>query len=127
MITPQKIIRSLEKSIKERIPISINEKLIIHLDQGTQFSSKSYNTFVIKHNQCMSRMARENIPTYNLVAEKFMSTFREHKIYDTTIEEVLSNHLAIESNFISFRAVLNKYVRSLNSKKNLLNIQYRFQ
>lgn len=118
-ITSQKIIRNLEKSIKERIPIPNSEKLIIHTDRGTQFTSKVYKNFIAKYNHmvCPS-MSRENTPTDNSVAERFMRTFKEDKIYDTTIKEALSNHIGTEPNYKSFRAVLNRYVRNLNTKPN---------
>ena len=61
-------------------------------------------------------MARENTPTDNSVAERFLRTFKDHKIYNTTIEEKLSNSIPIEPNFKSYRATLNKYVNSLNRK-----------
>merc|ERR1711907_428990 len=63
-------------------------------------------------------MARENTPTDNSVAERFMRTFKQHKIYNTTIEEKLSNSIAIDPNFRSYRATLNRYVNSLNNKPN---------
>lgn len=88
VITSQKIIKSLEKSIKERItPIGKN-KLIIHTDRGIQFASKAYNTFVTRCSEyfCPS-MARENTPTDNYVAERFMRTFKEHKMHEITIEK----------------------------------------
>ena len=119
VINSQKIIKSLEKSIKERInPIGKN-KLIIHTDRGTQFSSKAYNTFVTKYREyfCPS-MAREITPTDNSIAERFMRTFKEHKIHETTMEEKLSNSILIEHNFRSYRSVLNEYTRSLNGKPN---------
>lgn len=47
-----------------------------------------------------------------------MLTFKNKKIYDTTIEEELSNSIAIKFNFKSYKATLNKYVKSLNSKPN---------
>jgi len=47
-----------------------------------------------------------------------MRTFKEHKIYETTIEEKLSNNILIEPNFRSYRSVLNEYIRSLNNKPN---------
>lgn len=119
MITSQSIIRSLEKSINQRFRIPGKKKLIIHTDRGTQFSSKAYNTFTKKYNEYFSpSMARENTPTDNSVAERFIRTFKEHKIHNTTIEEKLSNSIAIEPNFRSYRAYLNKYVNSLNSKPN---------
>ena len=43
-------------------------------------------------------MAQQNTPTDNAVAERFMRTFKEHRIYNTTIEEEISNSLAISSN-----------------------------
>ena len=99
-IISQKIIKSLEKSIKERInPIDKN-KLIIHTDRETQFSSKAYNTFVIRCSEYLyPSIARENTPTDNSVAERFMRTFKEH-------------------NFRSYRSVLNEYTYSLKGKPN---------
>lgn len=85
VITLQKIIKSLEKSIKQRITLFNRNKLIIYADRGTQFSSKAYNTFVTRYNEyfCPS-MERDNTPTDNSVAERFMRTFKEHKIYEIT-------------------------------------------
>ena len=118
-ITTQSIIRSLERSIHQRLKIPGKRNLIIHTDRGTQFSSKSYNTFTKKHNEYFTpSMARQNTPTNNPVAERFIRTFKNHKIYNTTIEEELSNRTAIDPNFRSYRATLNKYVESLNSKPN---------
>lgn len=34
-------------------------------------------------------MSRENTPTDNAVAERFMKTFKNHRIYGATIEEEL--------------------------------------
>lgn len=122
-ITSQKIIKSLEKCVQQRIKNSSKRKVIIHTDRGTQFSSKSYNMFIEKYNEYfIPSMARENTPTDNSVAERFMRTFKEHKIYDTTIEEKLSNKILIEPNFRSYRAVLNEYVNSLNNKPNRKSI-----
>lgn len=123
MITTQSIVRSLERSINQRFKIPGEKKLIIHTDRGTQFSSKAYNTFTKEYKEYfVPSMARENTPTDNSVAERFMRTFKEHRIYDTTIEEKLSNSIAIEPNFRSYRAYLNKYVSSLNSKPNKKSI-----
>ena len=60
-------------------------------------------------------MARENTPTNNSVAEKFMKTFKNHKIYNTTIEEEIFNNITMDFNFRYYRATLNKYVNSLNN------------
>ena len=118
-ITTRNIIRNLERSINKRLKISSKNKLIIHTDRGTQFSSKQYNTFTKKYKDYfIPSMARQNTPTDNAVAERFMRTLKNHKIHNTTIEEELSNSLAIDPSFSSYRATLNKYVNSLNSKPN---------
>ena len=110
-ITTQSITRSLERSINQRLKTSGKKKLIIHTDRDTQFSSKPYNTFTKKYKgYFIPSMTKENTPTYNSVAERFMRTFKNHKIYNTTIEEELSNSIAIEPNFKSYRATLNSYV-----------------
>lgn len=69
-------------------------------------------------------MGRENTPTDNSVAERFMRTFKNHKIYNTTIEEELSHRIAIEPNFRSYRATLNKYINKPN-KKSIVPTQRR--
>jgi integrase/recombinase XerD len=118
-ISTSKIVKVLEQAILKRFRIPGEEKLIIHTDRGTQFSSKTYNNFRIKFQEYfIASMARQNTPTDNPVAERFMRTFKDHKIYDTTIEEKLSNSLAVDPNFVSYRANLNEYVKSLNSKPN---------
>lgn len=118
LITAQSIIRNIKRGIEQRLKIS-KKKLIIHTDRGTQFSSKKYNTFTKKYKDYFNpSMSRENTPTDNSVAERFMRTFKNHKIYNTTIEEKLSNSIAIEPNFKSYRATLNSYVNSLNGKPN---------
>ena len=115
-ITTQSITRSLERSINQRLKTSGKKKLIIHTDRDTQFSSKPYNTFTKKYKgYFIPSMTKENTPTDNSVAERFMRTFKNHKIYNTTIEEELSNSIAIEPNFRSYRATLNKYIKILNS------------
>lgn len=119
VITSQRIIKSLEKSIKQRITLLKINKLIIHTDRKTQFSSKVYNAFVTRYNEylCPS-MTRENTLTHNSVAEQFMRTFKEHKICERTIEEKLSNSILIGPNFRSYRFVLSEYIRSLNGGPN---------
>ena len=119
IITTQNITRKLEKSIKKRFSVNPVKRLIIHTDRGTQFSSQSYNTFTRKYEEYfIPSMARENTPTDNAVAERFMRTFKQHKIYNITVEERLSTEIAINSRFNSYRACLNKYVKSLNNKPN---------
>lgn len=86
---------------------SDKRKLIIHSNTGTQFSSKTDNNFTKKYEKYfVPSTARENTPTDNSVAERFMRTFKQHKIYNTSIEEKLSNSIAIDPNFRSYRATL---------------------
>jgi integrase/recombinase XerD len=118
-ITSQVIVRVLQQSLTRRFNIPGVKKLIIHTDRGTQFSSEAYNNFTKQYQDYfVPSMARQNTPTDNPVAERFMRTFKEHKIYNTTLEEKLSNLLAINPKFTSYRACLNEYVKSLNSKPN---------
>ena len=107
IITSQSILRRLERAINQRLKTSDKRKLIIHSDRGTQFSSKTYNNFIKKYEKYfVPSTARENTPTDNSVAERFMRTFKQHKIYNTSIEEKLSNSIAIDPNFRSYRATL---------------------
>jgi transposase InsO family protein len=111
------IVKNLESAIKSRIKTLNDEKLIIHVDRGTEFSSKVFNNFVKKYSELfVPSMSRLNTPTDNAVMERFWRTLlKNHKIFNTTIEEELTNSLARIPNFSGYRACLNKYVKSLNS------------
>lgn len=63
-------------------------------------------------------MSRENTPTDNTVGDRFIRTFKEHKIHGITIEEQLQTYLLIDPNFKSFRSLTNQYIKSLNQKPN---------
>ena len=63
-------------------------------------------------------MSRPNKPKDNAVAERFIKTFKEHKLNGMTIEQWLLNSYNQNPNFRNTRSVLNKFVKSLNSKKN---------
>lgn len=65
-------------------------------------------------------MSRENTPTDNAVAERFMRTFKEDKINRKIIEQVV--HFKSKSISISSRSVINNYVKSLNQKPNRKSI-----
>jgi transposase InsO family protein len=97
------LLQLLEQAINKRFRIP--KKLIIHTDRGTPFSSKTYNNFSKKYEEYfIPSMARENTPTDNCVAERFLRTLKEHKIHETTIEEKFTNAIAINPNFSSYRA-----------------------
>ena len=124
VITASTVVNRLKKAINNRCNGTSDLKLIIHTDRGTQFSSKSYNNFVKKFNKkFIPSMARENTPTDNSVAERYMRTFKEHKVDGITIEEKLSSAMALNSKFNSYRSYFNLYIKSLNSipnKKSLI-------
>ena len=118
-IDVQKIVRSLKNAIDKRHAFFCNKKLIIHTDRGTQFSSKAYNNFVKKYEELfIPSMSRINTPTDNPVAERFMRTFKTHKISNQTIEECLSIEMAANPKFNRYKYYFNKYVQSLNNKPN---------
>ena len=113
VISASTVVNTLEKAINRRCNRSSELKLIIHTDRGTQVSSKSYNNFVKKFNEIfIPSMTRENTPTDNSVAERYMRTFKEHKVDGITIEEKLSSAIALNSKFNSYRSYFNLYIKS---------------
>lgn len=118
-INSKQVITGIEKAIRKRFLIKPKLKLIIHTDRGTQFSSQAYNKFTENYKEIFTpSMSRENTPTDNAVAERFMRTFKQHQINGLTIEEKIQTQLNIYPNFKSFRRVINQYVKSLNEKPN---------
>jgi hypothetical protein len=63
-------------------------------------------------------MSRKGKPKDNPVAERFMRTFKEHKIKDRTFQEELFYQIEVNSKFQGYRKVFNEYVKSLNLKPN---------
>jgi len=87
-ITTRAIVKYLIKAINQRFTILPKIKVIIHTDRGTQFSTKAYNNFVEQFKEIIEpSMSRENTPTDNSVAERFMRTFKEHKIDGRALEQ----------------------------------------
>jgi hypothetical protein len=68
-------------------------------------------------------MSRENTPTDDAMAERFMKTFKEHKINGITIEDLLTRYTLKNPNFRNSRSILNQYVKSLNEKPNKKSLQ----
>lgn len=109
----------MTKALDKRFLIPPKTKLIIHTDRGTQFSSQAYNNFTKKFQDCfVPSMSRENTPTDNAVAERFMKTFKEHKVQGLTIEQYLLHCLLDNPEFKHSRSVMNQYVKSFNNKPN---------
>jgi integrase/recombinase XerD len=98
-------------------------KAIMHTDRGTQFSSECYNKFIKQFEKFVQpSMSRENTPTDNAVAERYMRTFKEHKIEGKTIEQALQEIVLTSNNANAnakiFRSILNKFFKSLNRTPN---------
>lgn len=64
-------------------------------------------------------MSRANTPKDNPVAERFMQTFKEHKIDNKTFQQELFHQIESNSKFKGYRKIFNLYVRSLNLKPNI--------
>ena len=80
-ITSNDIVKKLQELVEKRFPIRPKREVILHTDRGSQFTSKAYNEFILSQEGfiCPS-MSRANRPKDNPVAERFMRTFKEHKI-----------------------------------------------
>ena len=116
-ITSQAIVNCLKKTIEKRFKISPSIKVILHSDRGTQFSSKTYYNFINQFEDILEpSMSRENTPTDNAIAERFMRTFKEHLIDGKTIEQFVQESALLGSK--SYRNIVNLFVQSLNKKPN---------
>jgi hypothetical protein len=63
-------------------------------------------------------MSRANTPKDNPVAERFMRTFKEHKINDKTFQQELFYQIEINSKFKGYRRVFNLFTKNVNFKLN---------
>ena len=108
-----------QKCIDKRILIKPRNALIIHTDRGTQFTSSEYHEFItINEDFIVSSMSRKAKPKDNPIAERFMRTFKNHKIDEKTFQQELHNQLENNSRFRGFRKIFNIYVKSINMKPN---------
>jgi transposase InsO family protein len=118
-IDSKAIVSVLAKALDKRFVVTPKIKLIVHTDRGTQFSSQVYKNFTERLQEYfLLSMSSENTPTDNAAAERFMKTFKEHKIDGITIEDRLTQCTLENRNFRNSRSILNQYVRSLNKKLN---------
>jgi hypothetical protein len=123
-IDSKTIVNVLAKPIDKRFVVAPKTKSIINTDRGTQFSSQAYKNFTERfQDYFLPSMSRENTPTDNAVAERFMKTFKEHKINGITIEDLLTRYTLKNPNFRNSRSILNQYVESLNEKPNKKSLQ----
>ena len=117
--TSYDIIQKLNQAIETRLPIKPRRELILHTDRGSQFTSEAYNKFIKqKEGFIVPSMSRANKPKDNAVVERFIPTFKEHKINNKTFQEELFYQIEINSKFKGYRKIFYLYVRSLNLKPN---------
>lgn len=113
------IIRKLDSALKKRIRIRPKIKLILHTDRGTQFSNAKYNEFLEKNNDyVVASMSKANSPKDNAVIERFIRTFKEHKIKGKTFQNELLYQMDQNANFRGYRRIFNLYIKSLDLKPN---------
>ena len=113
------VVKKLETAIDLRLPIKPIRELIIHTDRGGQFIGNAYHNFVIEYEGFMvPSMSEANTPKDNSVAERYMRTFKEHKINNRTFEQELAHQRSLNSKFRGYKGIFNLYIRSLNSKPN---------
>ena len=118
-IKSQAITKCLKKAIEKRFKIIPKTRVVIHTDRGTQFSSISYNNFTREFEQyVIPSMSRRNTPTDNSVAERFMRTFKEHRINGRIIEQEIQEAVIMNRGNRKFSSIINKYIKSLNKKPN---------
>ena len=114
------IVKKLSDAIDKRLPVKPRKELILHTDRGSQFTSKSYNDFIRrKKGFVVPSMSRPNTPKDNAVAERFMRTFKEHKINNKTFQQELFHQIEVNSKFKGYRKIFNLYVKDLNLKPNI--------
>ena len=63
-------------------------------------------------------MSRENTPTDNAVAERFMRTFKEHKINGKIIEQEIQEALLANLGSKKYSNITNNFCKSVNQKPN---------
>ena len=117
------VIRGLESAISRRFPsypaIKPEIRLIIHTDRGGQFRSGKYNEFAVKHEDLFEpSMSREGKPKDNCVMERFVRTFKEHKIGGLTLEQRLNGEFINDPDFKAYRRLMTRYINSINNKAN---------
>lgn len=110
-ITSHAIVGTLSKAIEKRFKSKPIQRVIIHTDRGTQFSSQAYNNFINHYDAfTIPSMSRENTPTDNAVAERFMRTFKEHQVNGKTYEQVIQESLILGSK--SYRSITNLFIKN---------------
>lgn len=116
-------VRIFKKLIKDMFPFfpegKPNIPIILHTDRGTQFTSKTYKNFVEQFQGFIEpSMSRRSTPKDNAVMERFVRTFKEHRIDGIKIQDKLDAEIFYDPKFLSFRKLISQYVKSLNQRVN---------
>lgn len=83
-ITADLAISTLNKAIKYHKP---KKGLILHSDQGSQYTSKEFNGYCIKHHVQQS-MSRAGCPYDNAPMERFYNTYKNEFFYLYTFDSI---------------------------------------
>lgn len=120
-INTSSIIVKLQQVINKRLPVKPSRKVILHTDRGTQFSNLKYHPFLTENKDfdfIVGSMSRANSPKDNAVIERFIRTFKEHKIKGLTFQEQVSSQIEQNPKFRGYRNIFKLYLRSLDLKPN---------
>ena len=118
-ISSSDIIQKLNQAIEKRLPIKPRRELILHTDRNGQFTSQAYKNFLEKQKGfIIPNMSKPNTLKDIVVVERFLKTFKEHKINNRTFQEELINQIDNNSQFKGYRRIFNLYIKSLNKKPN---------
>ena len=109
----------LQQVINKRLPVRPIRKVILHIDRGTQFSNLKYHQFLTENKDfIVGSMSQANSPKDNAVIERFIRTFKEHKIKGLTFQEQVSSQIEQNPKFRGYRNIFKLYLRSLDLKPN---------
>ena len=118
-INTSSIIVKLQQVINKRLPVRPIRKVILHIDRGTQFSNLKYHQFLTENKDfIVGSMSQANSPKDNAVIERFIRTFKEHKIKGLTFQEQVSSQIEQNPKFRGYRNIFKLYLRSLDLKPN---------
>jgi hypothetical protein len=72
-------------------------------------------------------MSRENTPTDNAIAERFIRTFKQHQINGKTVEQMVQEVIITNPKIASksYRNIVNNFIKSINQKPNKKSILKR--
>jgi transposase InsO family protein len=85
---------SIEKALKS-VESNKGSTIIIHSDQGTQFTSAAYNKFSKKNNLNIS-MSKKAVPTDNAVIESFFANLKTESLFNYKLYSKYEVEQAVE-------------------------------